>query len=346
MVKVVDKFKSLNKISNKFTQLGKKKAIKNPKVCDFKSVVSEALKLLDSYADYSCKESGDALENLAQLSEVEDKDKRKKIAAFLAKQEYTEMFIKVATSLQKHRQSSDTAADLQWFYNLILLESAFANFAYECPDLGRQFGLQNGPQVLFQDLTEIKKSLSDPAIEWACDLAAASLGVLHSCFFSNAENREIYKAANAEEILSEFSPGFSHATDLNIQTTSLVLLLYLTGDLNSDLLDGNLECVGHMTKLLKQAVDSKVHMAVAGNSRLSARELLQCLNLMAANDANREEIEKHGGVMTMNRMLQPDFSEEEQRVGAVGLWNMLRCESGKMKTSAVKDLTKCELINC
>ena len=197
--------------------------------------------------------------------------------------------------------------------------------------------------MLFQDLTEIKKSLSDPAVEWACDLATAALGVLHSCFFSNAENREIYKAANAEDILSDFSPGFSHATDLNIQTTSLVLLLYLTGDLNSDLLDGNLECVGHLTKLLKQAVNSKDHTAVAGNSRLSARELLQCLNLMAANDDNREEIEKQGGVMTMNRMLQPDFSEEEQRVGAVGLWNMLRCESGKMKTSAVKDLTKCKL---
>ncbi|XP_072031677.1 uncharacterized protein [Amphiura filiformis] len=337
MEKLVNKFKNVNKIGNKFSKL-RKKVPKAPKVLkDVQPDIKETLKTLDSCSDFTCKEAADALEYLSHLSEVEDKTLRKNIATYLLEQNYCPLFIRIATNLQKSRQDGESAADQQWFYNLMVLESAYANFAYECPGLGHEFGLQNGPDVLFKDLKEIKQTLANPAVDWACDIATASLGVLHSCFYANVENREIYKQANAAEILM----GYCETNNMAAKATSILLLLYITGDLSSDFLDGNVDCVGHMTELLKQAVQNKDHTVAAGNSRLSARELLNCLNLMAVNDANREEIEKRGGVVSMNRMLQPDFSEEEQRISAVGLWN-LATESVRRKASSatVADITK------
>ena len=111
-----------------------------------------------------------------------------------------------------------------------------------------------------------------------------------------------------------------------------MVLAYIVKEEESEILATSDVGVATLVRLLQQAIKSsnheaKIRFSLFYSNTFSAFELSNCLNHLAINDVNKRAIEKQGGIPTIIRMLQDDFSEEEQCVASEILWNLAFIDS-------------------
>ena len=106
-------------------------------------------------------------------------------------------------------------------------------------------------------------------------------------------------------------------------------LAYIVNESESKILAESDVGVATLDQLLQDAVQSSNHTVIIYNSGqyFSTFELLDCLNHLAINGANNRDIEKQDSIPALVRMLEDDFSEEEQCVAAEMIWNLTFVES-------------------
>ncbi|XP_072019663.1 uncharacterized protein [Amphiura filiformis] len=304
---------------------------------DAKKRIDESLQYLSGVDDFCTDEAYEAIyciwELPRKLAEDIPDDKRevfvshtRSIAEYFQQKNFVRPFIKIMTSVHQVLQTEERSLAMTIIY---LLLSIFANFSDQSLLLCREFGMFNGIESVLQIVGTLAslKSEDNNILE---DSILSSLALLHNCIRHCAENRSIYRRANAVEILSKLRKG--DTTDMMV----LLILAYIVNDEESVTLAKSEDCVRMLTKLLAEAVSRDDHYGIAEKEYFcSAIELLDGLNHLAINDANKAEIAKHGGIHSIIRMLQPDFSEEEHVVATQALWNLSFLDSIK-RTSEVQ----------
>ncbi|XP_072051354.1 uncharacterized protein [Amphiura filiformis] len=228
------------------------------------------------------------------------------------------------------------------FTNLRLLVRIGVNFTNHCPaEFGADLGVHGCIPLLLEGLRKLKKYFNKGSeIALLRGVVGDLFGILHNSIHKCESNREIYRKARAVEDLTEYLK-YENAS---IKLQSLLILAYVVNESESSILTTAEGGIAKLVELLKLAVNSEDHKALFESTTLfSAFELLDCLNHLAINDNNKREIEKQGGVPAIVRMLQDDFSEEEQSVAARVLWNLSFVESirkSDLLQTTVKPLEK------
>ncbi len=143
------------------------------------------------------------------------------------------------------------------------------------------------------------------------------LVMLFNCIKAAPDLRTAYRQANIVNILLNLEGNFQ------MKALILLTLSYVVDDNQSDMLRKSDDSIRFLTNLFKEAVESKHHHVSDDHDLMySAFELLDGLNHLAVNDANKLDILKHGGVPAIIRMLQPDFTEKERKLATEALWNL------------------------
>ena len=150
------------------------------------------------------------------------------------------------------------------------------------------------------------------------------LGVLHNCIRQSSQNRIIYRQANAVSVLQSC---LNLAKDLLIQVDCLMILAYIVNETEREILATSENGLRLLLDLLKEGVMAEDHRVHAGTSDFSVYELLDAINLLAINDVNKIEMEKHGIIPSITQMLQDDFGEDDKQIAAEALWNISFVES-------------------
>ncbi|XP_072051356.1 uncharacterized protein [Amphiura filiformis] len=246
------------------------------------------------------------------------------LGMYLKREGFAELFAKIWKSLYCFLEREN------WrqigFTNLGLLLRISINFTFHCPaELGEDLGVHGCIPLLLEGLRKLKKYFNSE-IEMALlrDIVGNVFGILYNSVRKCSTNRENYRKARAVEDLTEYLKYENAA----IKVQSLLILAYVVNESESSILAKAEGGIAKLVDLLKSAVNSEDHMALFESTKLfSAFELIYCLNHLAINDDNKREIEKEGGVPAIVRMLEDDFSEEEQSVAARALWNMSFVES-------------------
>ncbi len=156
----------------------------------------------------------------------------------------------------------------------------------------------------------------------AYDLINPILGVLQNSIRINNSHRHIYRQEKAVPVLE----GFMDTSNMELKTDSLLILAYIVEEEDNKHL-GDKGVVGFLVNLLKSAINTKKHVAYLMSGAYSALELLDGLNHLAVNDENKLAIDKEAGIPVIVRMLQKEFTVEEQKLAAEGLWNLAFIES-------------------
>ncbi|XP_072019573.1 uncharacterized protein [Amphiura filiformis] len=251
----------------------------------------------------------------------------RQVAEYLTQKRFAELFVKIVMSLRWNLQSEDNPLAIEV---LCVSLYTFCNLSDECPLLCQEFGKSKGPDCLLQLMSTLDNLGKDTDEN---DVFLCSTAVLLNGIRLCPENRKGYRKANAVEVLSNLKKRDSS------DVLKLLLLSYIVDEEEGEKLEKSEGCVSMLTKLLTEAVDSKTHTAthIAGEKSVasSASELLDGLNHLAINDANKAEIAKHGGLKAIIRMLQSDFSEEEHIVATQALWILSFLDSIK-RTSEVQ----------
>lgn len=284
------------------------------------------LKELDTYATQEATGPLDTLVHMASLGH----GLREESAAYLATIGYGELYIKITRSMEDYRRGRQQ--DKEGIYNLMITQMAFWNFTDVSPALGHDLGAHGGVEMLLKDIEVLEEHINQKQVH---EYVEVLLGILHNAIHLYNKNRPIYREANAVDILTKLLK----ADDMTVKIKALLVLAYCVDEEESGVLATAHGCVKLLTQMLKQAVSTIDHRAISGSSRFSAHELLDGLNRLAMNDDNKYEIQKEGGLVSIVRLLQPDCSEEEQKLAAEALWNLSFVEKIRRNTQLTESTT-------
>ncbi|XP_072031674.1 uncharacterized protein [Amphiura filiformis] len=295
---------------------------------EVKPEIDKAIKFLKRCEDFSAQEAAGSLEILVHHASI-GSNLRQEVAKYLLTLGYGELYVKMTESLHEYRRGQNR--DTQGVYNLMIIQMAFWNFTDVCGELGRDLGEHGGVGMLLEDLEVLGEHLGRKEVT---EYVEVLLGILHNAIHLCGENQPIYRKANAVGILTKLLS----ADDMTVKMKALLVLAYCVDEEESGILATAHGCVSFLTYMLQEAVAAIDHRVVSGNSRFSAKELLDGLTRLAINDDNKREILKEDGIVTIARMLKPDFSEEEQRLAAEAMWNLSFVEDIR-RNSQVKKCT-------
>ncbi|XP_072028525.1 uncharacterized protein [Amphiura filiformis] len=212
-----------------------------------------------------------------------------------------------------HRES-------QGFANLRQMLAAFVNITNGSPECGLSLGKCSAITLLFAGLKQINSIYNHDnqklETESLDDATESIFIILHNTIRLCPSNLTHYRNNNAVSILNGFLK-----LDSKWQFFSLLVLAYITTDLEKNKLASAETGVRNLINLLKEAVRSDDHFS-KGTSWFSAFEILDAINQLAINDDVKNAIENEGGIPFIIQMLQDNFSAQEQKVAAEALWNL------------------------
>ena len=143
--------------------------------------------------------------------------------------------------------------------------------------------------------------------------------ILHNSIHNCSSNLRFYRTSEAVPILT----GFLELDDAIWRLMSLLTLAYVVTDEESEMFASAQGGVKVLTTFLVDAVCSSDHCTHRFMGLYaSAYELLNAINHLARNDANKKAIATKGAIPFIIQMLQDDFTPEDQRVAAESLWNL------------------------
>ena len=214
-------------------------------------------------------------------------------------------------------------ADAQGFKNLNMLSIAFTALSMYSPEICASFGKCGAIPKLFESAEKAKSfyvnqnPLNDEFQDTRDNILIILINAIRLC----SDNRAVYRNNNAVAILKSFLE-----IDDVWRLYSLMILAYVVNDAESEVLVASKESVQSFTNLLKDAVSNEDHVAHA-DVLFSAEELLDAINHLAINDDIKKVVAEEEIIPSIIRMLGEDFSPEERRTAAEGLWNMAFIES-------------------
>ena len=254
------------------------------------------------------------------------------VADYLGTKEYARLFAKMAISFYHSSYVVEKRSYALGCLNLLL--DSFRNYTDRSQILAKDFGESGGVDAMLKIAAYLYTSSNGFAVkdkEVARMAYTRVLAILHNCIRVYPDNRIIYRKADAIAVLSDLKTADNSSDHSDV---FLVLILsYIVDEQESEALAKSQDCVRKLTMLLNEAVQSKGHNALTRDlfttTVFSALELLDGLNHLAVSDANKAEIEKHGGLASTLRMLNEDFSEEEKAIATKTLWRLAFLESVK-----------------
>ena len=224
-------------------------------------------------------------------------------------------FPKMWKSLCTYMDEDDTKG----YHALKAMLLMFANIADSSPELGVSLGECGGIPLLFSCLKQVKDRLTDDIRRGVNAIAHYTFMILHNAIRSCPSNIIHYRNSNAVAVLREF-------IELGIywQFKSIVVLAYVATESEKSEFASSKVCVRILTNLLKDAVASHDHHAELKGvgTRFSAFEVLSAINQLAINDDVKTAVSDDEAIPSIIKMLQNDFSSDEQRASAVALCNL------------------------
>ena len=151
------------------------------------------------------------------------------------------------------------------------------------------------------------------------------LGTLNNIIHMSTKHRSVYREANAIDILQPFLKS----KNVQIQTKALMAMAYVVNDKEREILAISKAGLKQLLVLLKQGVDNEEHKGTIPGTcnTFSVLETLDAINQLAINDATKAEVARQGAIPAIVRMLEDDFSSDEQQVAVSAMWNLSFVES-------------------
>ena len=208
------------------------------------------------------------------------------------------------------------------------------NMTNVSPEFAASLGKCGAISLLFDELKKIMAMETQVPDSEDClhfyDFKLYILGILHNAIRHCSSNLTFYRSSDAVSILKVF---LLHDEDEEEseeeeeegvtwwQLFSLLILAYVVTDDESEMFASEVVGVGILANLLCAAVQSDDHRVylILG---FSAYELLDAINHLARNDANKKVVATEGAIPHIVQMLQEDFTSDDQRVAAEALWNL------------------------
>ena len=305
---------------------------------DIKPRLKSAVESLQNASNYSTQEVTNALECLADYS-TKSSSLVTLLAEYVTNLGYAQLFNKMYKSLKPIEYLLSRAFDRQAIINLLRMQNSYWNYTDKHPQLGENLGKHGGIRLIFQCLSQFceHENAITNLKDWKLSCIEGVLGILHNSIRLVVNNRPIYRQASCLSILTKYLKS----ADMLIKVEALLVMSYVANDSESAKLQTADGCVGFLTGVLKNAVQSEDHQTSIGNSGFSALELLGGLKQLSVNDANKKEIVKQGGVAIITRMLQSDFSVQEQTLAAETLWILAFLDLTR-KDKYIRESTKCK----
>ena len=279
--------------------------------------IDKALQYLKTCEDFT---SYDATESFKVLRKASEGSSCRAVGMHLIGEGFGQLFVKMWNSLcgyldrEKWRQRG--------YINLLLMTACYFNYTDNCSELGVELSKNGCIRLLLAGLDKIKMYFNQESDFEVAHKFGSIFGILHNSIRLCSGNREIYRNAGAVDILQEYLKQSS----VLVSTRALMILAYIVKESESDILAKSKVGVATLVQLLQEAVKSSDHRAKIHHNMnsygFSAFELLDCLNHLAVNDDNKRAIDQQGGIPVIIRMLEDDFSEEDQCVAAEALWNL------------------------
>ncbi len=286
---------------------------------DAKTKLGRALKALQQCGDYSSEECYQAFESIT--IESIDESKRTVLGDYLAKNGYARIYVSVTKWLQDQNPKEDSETGQDDYKFVAEMMGGYWNFTDGSSLLCQRFGQCGAIELLLQDLQDI-----DVAIMAVKQLKKekkkhhlfAKLGILHNCIRLHKDNRVIYRKANAVQLLTNFVQGNQVA--VYVKTICLLILAYIVDETESEKLASSNTggCVNFLISLLKKALSAE-NQRYGG---FTAFELLEGINNLAMNDANKVKTAQGGCLAFVTMMMSEGRSEEEQLLAAKTVWRL------------------------
>ncbi|XP_072051272.1 uncharacterized protein [Amphiura filiformis] len=237
------------------------------------------------------------------------------IGTYLIENGYAALFPRMWSALQKFTVKGNWKS--QGFKNLTDMLKGYKYATNISVDFGRELVKVGAIPLLLSAFEKL-----DHNDKHAYELINPILGNLHNIIRVNNSHRPYYRKENAVTILERFLDS----SNIELKMFSLLILAYIVEEDDNKHL-GDKGVIEFLVNLLKAAVSTKSHVACRsrGLSSLgvySAMEILDGLNHLAVNDDNKVAIDKIKGIPIITRMLQEEFTVEEQRLAAEALWNL------------------------
>lgn len=214
--------------------------------------------------------------------------------------------------------------DTQGFKNFNMFSIAFTALSMYAPETCASLGKCGAIRKLFEGAEKAKSFYVNqtPQSDVFQDTRDNILIILINAIRLCSDNRAVYRNNNAVAILKSYLE-----IDEVWRMYSLTILAYVVNDAESEVLAASKESVQCFTNLLKDAVANEDHVASHEGVFFSAEELLDAINHLAINDDIKKVVAEEGTIPSIIRMLDEDFSPEERKTAAEGLWNMAFIET-------------------
>ena len=258
---------------------------------ELKSKVSRNIKYLRKCTDYTSEKALEAFEALHPVPLIisNQPDLQKVIGALLVEQHYGQLFTKMWTSL-----TGAIGTDHEdYHHNLAKMIATYVNFTDMSSALSAELGKTDCIPILIGVLDQ-QKRLSD---HLNVNIHILLLNVIQNY----ADNICVFRRADAVRVLTKY---FNHKKQ-KVHMYALLILAYVADETERGILQTVDGAVARLVAMLRDAVHNEDHREYhVVHSRISVLELLQGLNRLAINDANKVEIANHGGIPVFVRMLQ------------------------------------------
>ncbi len=309
-----------------FTKLEATSGVLSRTFKDLKPSIDGALQQLKVCTDLSAEEATEALSVIERSCEYGQCpcDNQRQFATHLKQDNFAQLFSKIWKGLCHFLEQS------RWeqigFTNLQLLVKICLSVSKYCPvEFGTDLATHGCISSLLQGLKQLKQYFNRGSdLVLLRGIVGDMFGILHNAIYKCTDNRDVYRRGRAVEDLSDY---LKSDNDL-VKIYSLLIMAYVINESESSIIATTEDGIAKLVHLLQEAVKVSEHKALAESTMVfSAFEILDCLNHLAINDDIKREIEKQGGVPVIVRMLEDDFTEEEQDVAARTLWNLSFIES-------------------
>ncbi len=209
--------------------------------------------------------------------------------------------------------------------------TTFGNIADSSPKFGSSLGECGGIGTLFTYLNQIQGKVKED-VECSSPIqciATAVCRILGNAIRLYPSNLVYYRKSNAVSILKEFRKidGWEYV--------SMFVLAYVATDSEKKEFASTKTSIQILTNLFKKAINADDHRVASADAKynFSAFELLSAINQLAINDDVKNVIADEEAIPSVIKMLQDDFSSEEQRVAANALFNLAFIEHIRLSGS-------------
>ncbi|XP_072013546.1 uncharacterized protein [Amphiura filiformis] len=285
--------------------------------------INESIKYLKTCKDYSTEKAFRHISRINTVPEASPCDDLEALAKYFGSSDIGSLFPKMWKALSIYLDKGKWES--QGFRNLEEMLLGFGNIANDSPELGVALGKCGGISLLFVALKQMKSKKE------AHYMMRLILTLLINAIRLCPSNLSFYRKSNAVHILKGFLE-----LDTIWQVFSLLILAYVATDSEKKELASTEIGVKVLIKILKEAVGSNKegvfsglddHYASSTGTGFSACEVLDAINKLAINDDVKGVIADEEAIPFIIRMLQDEFSPEEQKVAANALWNLAFIDS-------------------